>query len=527
VASSLPLHNPKARIEVTLKLRTRPPDQAWKRRIEGLLRAPLNRRRYLTRAEHEIAFGCRTEDLVRVDAFAHRHGLTVVDCQHRKRTVRLAGSVEQIQQAFGVRLRSIRLRRATYHAHDEDLSLPRDLKDVVVAVFGLDTRPLVGAHLSRPPSADAPGANGGGLSPGLFTQLYRYPAPLDGSGQCLAIIEANSANNLGQLGTGYRREDLDAFFSGLGVATPSVTAISGSGGAGNLPGVNDEADAEAALDIQLAGCAAPGASLAVYFGLNSEQGFHDVVAAAIHDGLRNPRVVSMSWGLSEDEYSPGFMSAMNALFSEAATLGITVCASAGDLGSSGKERLAADGVPHPHFPASSPYILGCGGTTADIQGQAIVTEQVWNGGYAAGAGGGGVSDFFPRPDWQASSNVPLSPAKKWAGRGIPDLAAHADQAIGYRIVVNGGPQALGGTSAVAPLIAGLLARINQSRAAAGRGSLGFINPLLYQNADKFRDITEGNNDIDGTFGAYSAQVGWDACSGLGAPDGAALLRILG
>jgi kumamolisin len=526
VPGSLTLRAPGAKIEVTLKLRPCAQSPAMKKRIQSLLQAPPNRRKYLSRAEHEQAFGLRPGDLAKVEAFARRNGLALLESHAAKRTVRLRGSVAQVQRAFGVRLRSLREKKARYHSHREAVSLPREISRAVRAVFGLDTRPIMKSHVLHA-SPDAGAGGGPGISPRDVRSLYQFPPGLDGSGRCLAIIEVNTPNAfLGGLDTGYRDTDLAQFFNGTGLKPPVVTPIPGANGAGNFPGVSDHADAEAALDIQMGAAAAPGAAIAVYFGLNCEQGYHDAMASAIHDTVRNPRVISTSWGLAEAEYGASFMAEMDQLFQEAATLGVTICASAGDFGSSGKDQGAADGIPHAHFPASSPSVLACGGTTLASQSGAVVSERVWNGTFATGAGGGGVSETFALPPWQKSCRVPASAQKKWAGRGIPDLAAHADQASGYRIIVNGEPRVLGGTSAVAPLIAGLLTCINQSRAAAGQGPVGFINPQLYSHPEAFRDIVDGNNDIDGSFGVYSAQSGWDACTGLGAPLGTSILKIL-
>jgi kumamolisin len=131
-----------------------------------------------------------------------------------------------------------------------------------------------------------------------------------------------------------------------------------------------------------------------------------------------------------------------------------------------------------------------------------------------GATGGGVSDVFALPAWQSAAGVPPS-ANKDGGRGVPDVAGDADPNTGYNILVDGQSGAIGGTSAVAPLWAALVALINQSN---GKPA-GFVNPTLYASGDSsgdFRDITSGNN------GAYSAGPGWDACSGLGSPNGAKL-----
>jgi kumamolisin len=518
IPRSAPAHNPATRIELTLKLRPRPKTAGLKKRIEAFFRAAPGRRRYFTPQEHASAFGARLADLAKVEAFARRYRLSVLERSAARRTIRLSGTVTQIQRAFGVRLRSVRVNAARYHAHRESVTLPGTVHGVVRAVFGLDTRPIARSRI-----ADASAA--GGISPRAVCQAYNFPANLDGSGQCVAVIELNEQNSLGALGTGYLAADLDQFFSGSGIKTPAFTAVPGANGAGNLPGLNVDADGEAALDLQVAAAAAPGASFAVYFGLNGPDGYYGAMSAAVHDAVRRPRVISTSWGDIEGNYSPQFRAEMEQLFVEAAALGITICASAGDLGSSGMEQGTSDNLPHPDYPASSPCVLACGGTSATFDNGAITAESSWNNGYPGGAGGGGVSELFPLPPWQKACSVPASPGK-FAGRGIPDLAAHADPLSGYAIIVHGAPKARGGTSAVAPLIAGLLARINQARAAAGSGPLGFVNPSLYGNPKAFHDIVAGNNDIDGKLGLYSAQSGWDACTGLGSPDGTALLKIL-
>ena len=171
------------------------------------------------------------------------------------------------------------------------------------------------------------------------------------------------------------------------------------------------------------------------------------------------------------------------------------------------------------FPAASPYVVGCGGTKLTISGGAIGSEQAWNELAAnEGATGGGVSEVFALPSYQQSANVPKAP-NGFVGRGVPDVAGNADPETGYNVVVDGQQSVIGGTSAVAPLWAGLLALINESLGA----NVGYVNPLLYSAKAEatFHDITSGNN------GTYSAGKGWDACTGLGTPNGTALLAALG
>jgi kumamolisin len=196
-------------------------------------------------------------------------------------------------------------------------------------------------------------------------------------------------------------------------------------------------------------------------------------------------------------------------------MGVTVTVAAGDNGSSDGET---DNLLHVDFPASSPYVLSCGGTKLKSSGPQISREEVWNETASnEGATGGGVSKLFPIPDYQKNAGVPVQPETHFAGRGVPDISGDADPSTGYFVRVNGQNTVIGGTSAVAPLWAGLTALINQQ---IGQ-SLGFVNPKLYAvPGTSFRDITTGNN------GEYSAGPGWDACTGLGSPDGVALVNAL-
>ena len=217
---------------------------------------------------------------------------------------------------------------------------------------------------------------------------------------------------------------------------------------------------------------------------------------------------------------PQAMQQYDQAFQDAAAVGVTVCVATGDAGSSDG---VDDGLAHVDFPASSPNALACGGTTLNTNaaGSAITSEVVWNDtADGGGATGGGISDQFALPSYQDNAGVPPSVnAGARVGRGVPDVAANADPNTGYEVRVDGSSVVVGGTSAVAPLWAGLVALLNQS---LGK-PVGFLNPNLYGSIAQdgvFRDITSGNN------GAYSAGPGWDACTGWGVADGTKLLAAL-
>jgi kumamolisin len=455
------------------------------------------------------AYGANPADVAMVERFAFNKGLTIVDSSAATRRVILTGTVALVAAAFNVKLQTYKNQKTghTFRGRSGDVYIARELQDCVVAVLGFDNREAAHAHFRMEKrKKKKPAAQPTTFSPLQVAALYGFPADVTGAGQTIGIIE---------LGGGFSPTDLATYFSSLGVTAPNVTAVSVDGGA-NTPG--GDADGEVMLDIEVAGSIAPGANIAVYFAPNTDQGFIDAITDAAHDTTRNPSVISISWGGPEDSWTAQSQTAMNAALQDAAALGVTVTIAAGDNGSSDGET----GL-HVDFPGSSPYALCCGGTTLVGSGSTITSEVVWNETAAnEGATGGGVSAVFPLPSYQQSAGVPALSTNGFVGRGVPDVAGDADPVTGYNILVDGQSEVVGGTSAVAPLWASLVALLNQK---LGR-NLGFLNPTIYSLGEAvFHDITSGNND-DSNLGFYSAGPGWDACSGLGSPDAVALLSAL-
>jgi kumamolisin len=433
--------------------------------------------------------------------FATEHGLTVTLEDPTRRLVKLAGPLGSLQDAFGTTLEAMEHEGNAFRGRQGPLSVPSDLCDHIESVLGLDTRPAATPKIAFPRVPQAASSH----LPNQVAALYRFPNTKNlGQGQCIALIE---------LGGGYIDADNKAAFSAMGLTPPTVAAIPVSGGR-NAPGGTDGSDGEVALDIQVAGGAAPGAKIAVYFAPNTDQGFVDAITAAVHDDINKPSVLSISWGSAEAQWTLQAVTSMNAAFADAAQLGVTVCAASGDgLATDG----ISDGAAHVDFPASSPYVLGCGGTKITSDGSILTTETVWNS--DGGGTGGGVSALFSLPPYQDKANVPVSISTNKPGRGVPDVAADADPNSGYRIIVHGENQVIGGTSAAAPLWAGLVALINETN----DRSIGQPHATLYANASALRDITEGNNRAGGI--GYQATPGWDACTGLGSPKGEALTSL--
>ena len=462
---------------------------------------------FLSREEFTRHHGADPADMAKVRQFAAAHGVSVLQEHAGRRTLVLAATVAQFSAAFGVELHHVEHDGGTYRGRTGEIFIPAELQDIVEAVLGLDDRPQAKTHFRlRPQGAIRhAGATPASFSPTQLAALYGYPAG-DGSGQCVALIE---------LGGGYKPADLATYFTGLGVSAPTVLAVSVDQGKNAPTGDGNGPDGEVMLDIEVVGAIVPKATIAVYFAPNTDAGFLDAITTAIHDTTHKPSVISISWGGPESSWTDQAMTAMDEAFQAAATMGITVCVASGDNGSSDG---ASGGGDHVDFPASSPYALACGGTNLRATSNTVAGESVWNDGSGGGATGGGVSNFFPLPTWQQGLKVNRTggAVTALAMRGVPDVCADADPETGYDVRVDGTDTVIGGTSAVAPLWAALIARINQHN---GRSS-GLIQPQLYKNPQALRDVTEGNN------GDFAAVAAWDACTGLGSPNGAAVLGVL-
>jgi kumamolisin len=482
-------------IEVMVKLRRKTPIRNFIRGIGTGKNKPVSPEIFDRR------FGASMEDIDLVVAFARQYDLTVLQTSVSKRCVILKGSVQKFSEAFQVNLANfIQDTGISYRGRSGAIHIPEILQDIITGVFGLDDRPQARPmfHLLKKEGGLVhPQAASVSYNPDAVAKAYKYPRDVNGAGECIALIE---------LGGGYRNVDMQNYFSKLGIPLPVITAQSVDG-ALNTPSTADSADGEVALDIEVAGAVAPGANIVVYFAPNTDKGFLDAISTAIHDQVNNPSVISISWGASESQWTEQAMQNYNETFMSAAALGVTITVAAGDNGSSDRET---DGKAHVDFPSSSPYALACGGTRLLTN-----SETVWNDqdGWATG---GGISDIFPVPDYQ--KNISLPPTvngNKKKGRGVPDIAANADSASGYNVLVDGQWTVIGGTSAVAPLIAGLIALVNQKL----KRKVGFIQPKIYASSSAvFKDITAGNN-ITAKSGGYTAGPGWDACTGLGVPLG--------
>jgi len=328
-------------------------------------------------------------------------------------------------------------------------------------------------------------------------------------------LTATPTNRVGiaiiELGGGYNPADLANYWNYIGLTTvkPNVISISVDG-AQNTPG--SSADFEVVLDIEIIGGICPNSNIYVYFAPNTDAGFYDAINAAITSTTNPASIVSISWGAPENNWAPSTLQSFNSLFQTAALAGKTVCVASGDNSSSDGETTGN----HVDFPAASPWVLACGGThlvCPDLNyGSNTTLESVWGSGNATGAGaGGGFSTVFPRPPYQTNATASYSTP----GRAVPDVSGDADPSTGWVVYLDGSYYLIGGTSAVAPLWAGLLGSINFKN---------FANTTLYSlyqtNKTICHDIITGGE-------GFPATGGWDPASGLGSPNGSVLISLLG
>jgi kumamolisin len=509
---------------VTIALRRRPdgppvPDYSYYRDT------PPSERRRLSSEEFTRKFGADQADIDKVTAFVTGQGLKVLETHPARRTVLVSGTVEQFSRAFHVTLNNYehQVRRSpaatptteTYRGRDGFIHVPRDLAGIIVGVFGLDNRRITKRGLADPPATTL-------VTMPTITKLYDFPSNL-AAGQSIGVFSE----------LGYLASDISANFGG---SPPVVVDVSVDASNALIP------DLETTQDIFIAASAAPGATIAVYFTTYDQKGWVDLLARVVHPDVGDPvcSVLTSSFYVSNGDdaatllaegISIGWLTAASAALEDAAIQGVTFCTCSGD---NGAQARATDGLAHVWYPATDPWALACGGTTIGSVSGTTCDEWAWNdsfsfGGFSgSGASGGGVSDLFPLPSYQAETNIPVSVKDGHRGRGVPDVAANSSPNSGCSIILGGVPSPFptNGTSASAPLWAGLIAVLN---AALGQ-NVGFINPVIYAlSGAGFRDILPEPGAADNTFAGvkgYPVTPGWDAVTGWGSPRGVALLNAL-
>lgn len=506
-------------VTATIMVRRKPDGSRLRNEADFTARAKAPAKR-LSRAEFAATHGSDPKELQEVEAFAKSQGLEVLESNAARRSVVVRGTASAINKAFSVQLHDFDSPRGKYHSHTGMASVPAPISNMVEAVVGLDNRQVPARHYStarRRSQKDPP--NTAPVTPQQIAQAYNFPAG-DGTGQTIGIYEMQTSDGAAGYSVADLTNTMQAFGGGLKVPKPIDVSVDGVKNSG-------VSDGETGLDITVASAIAQGAQIAVYFTGGTTQSILHALQAMIHPNAGDPvpSVLSISYGwgpddASADSFSEQEYQQLDQLFQDAANLGITVLVSSGDSGA----FISSSTQAQTSYPATEPWVVACGGTTVGNLNGGTFDEYVWNdvGAGGPGATGGGISARFPVPTYQANVHLPMRNGTNSPGRGIPDIAGNASENSGYQQFIQGQEQPVGGTSAVAPLYAGLIARINANLGAP----VGFINPVLYSMGNAaFHDVSSppgpANNSFQHVTG-YPAGPGWDACTGWGSVNGMAL-----
>lgn len=531
---------------IILRRRTDAPAQSD---IESYLTTHPLRREPVSVAEHAQRFGAAQTDLDQIALFLRSGGLAIGQIDAASRTILATGTAAQFNNLFSITLnryegplpaagkRAARQAAATqtYRSYEGSAYVPAEIADLIVGVFGLDNRRITKTNSN----GDPPTTN----TTTVPDIIKRYDLPTNSAtGQTIAIFAS-----FGYPGVGYAQSDINSYYGASalnGFTAPTPVPVQNIDGTTNEP---SSPDGECTQDICISSTVAQGATIAVYFNAGDENGWLGVLKAVTFPpaGDPTPSVLSSSFFICEGDDPDGrairsiptsFLDAVTLAFQDAGGQGVTVCIAAGDTGA---DSGVGDTHQHVQYPGSDPWVLSCGGTTVGFDSHNNFVEWVWNdiitwsdGTTTPTATGGGVSEYFAKPAYQFGANVPKSLWHQYVGRGVPDVAGNASWNSGYYPMYTIGndpnPWNGNGTSAVAPLYAGLFAVIN----AALGVRVGFLNPILYALGDSvFSDVNPAivggptNNSLNGVTG-YNAGPGWDPCTGWGSIKGNALLNAL-
>ena len=477
--------SPKSELSLTLYLKSKEFDATQVKDGTDWTASHPSQRSYLSLKKLQDLTKAEPEAFEIVEAFAKDNNLKVTDKSIMRRTITLTGNIEQWSNALKVPFSIYQARNGHLHLdYDGDLQLPEDLGAHVLSISGLTQGLIKGQRLSQVGQVQHVHADKG-YSPQEIEEAYAFPEG-DAAGQCIGIIE---------LGGRYSVTDIEQYCELFNRPVPTMVEV-GTPPSGNQPSQND---VEVTMDIELAAGLAPKAKLVIYYAQSIAEAIH----LAVNDNKNKPSVLSISWAQSEYDTSVADRQQLEAECAYATALGITIVAASGDYGSyNGKS------FPNVMLPASNPNVIGCGGTALHLPSG---YEPVWFNPQEGVGSGGGYSAVYGRPDYQSYALTTYALQHKNVPdnlRGVPDVAANAAMTTAYTLVVNGEVKKMGsGTSAATPVVAALIARLNNNLGYR----LGSLHQLLYewQGTGVFKQVTNGNN------GLYPAAAGWNPATGLG------------
>ena len=485
-----------------------------------------NFHRYLTPEEFTRRFGPTEEEYQAVKDFAMTNGFTVRATHRNRLLLDVSGQPANVQQAFHVKLLKYRhpLESRDFFAPDTEPSV--DARLPIADVSGLNNYalPKPRVHKVEPgtiaASARSGSGSGGAYLGNDFRAAYLPGVTLTGEGQMVGLVAFD----------GFYAKDITAYQSKAGLAGVPVQTVLIDGFDGTPTTGSQSGNEEVALDIEMATAMAPGLSRIIVFEGGPNGSPNDILNRMA--ASNQVKQLSCSWG-----WGGGPRTTTDNIFKQMAAQGQSFFCASGDSDAFTTGANSANGVDNTSLvnaPASSPYITVVGGTTLSTTGPggAWQSEKVWNWGQHGGSyvgSSGGISSHYSIPSWQSGVSM-ASNGGSATQRNIPDVALIADNV--YASYDNGSGGALGGTSCATPLWAGLTALINQQAAAAGKSSVGFLNPAIYaigtslSYAANFHDTTTGDNTSSDSPNQFYAGSGYDLCTGWGTPAGQALIDSL-
>lgn len=477
-----------------------------------------NYKQYLTPEEFKSQFGPTDQTVENVKSFLKSKGFEVQGVSSNNAFITVNGTTGQMEDAFAVTINDYKNSKGqNFFANEQSPEIPAEFEGVITDVEGLNneahyTHPKIrkpSPQVSNKPAAVNPRVGSGpsgGYTPtelkGAYDVSPLASAGYTGSGQTVAVMELD----------GYKASNITSYSNYYGLGSPAPTNVYVDG----YSGAAGQGEVEVELDIEVINAIAPKAQVVVYEAPNTDQGLIDNYQRIATDN--KSKSISVSWGIGEQHASSATMNSLHTIFQQYATQGQSIFAASGDNGAydSGGSTLEVDS------PANDPYVTGVGGTHLNLSGSSYSSESVWANSTNKTGGGGGLSKVYAMPSFQSGTGVQNSYSN--GKREVPDVSADADPSTGYSIYSQGAWTVVGGTSAAAPLWAGIAALNNQYAAANGKGNLGQANPTLYkmfntaQTYNAFHDVTSGSNLY------YPATTGYDMSSGIGTPDAYNLIR---
>lgn len=569
---------------VTMTFKMTPAEQAD---LDALLEAQQERgspdyHRWLTPEQYGSRFGLSQGDINKVTGWLEGAGFHMEGVPASQNMITFRGTAQQVESALRTEMHRYVVKGERHFANAAEPSVPAALSDVVMGFSGLNNFQLKPRALKTSPRFTSSISGKHFITPPDFATIYDltplYQNGFTGTGQKIVVVGQSDVE----------LSDVRAFRSNSGLPPNDPQPINktnsslvglvvpGDADPGLQPGTNLD---EANLDVEWAGAIAYNATVILIVGdpVNGG-GVSDAIRYAITTSPVPAPVISTSFGECEpDAVADGSFSFYQSLTQQANTEGITILGPAGDTGAADCDfnnpssptttstlGLAVD------VPGALPTVTSMGGTgftegadTANFywnpavgtdllsSARVYIPEGAWNDtdmtvpgtstSIGLAAGGGGASAITAKPAWQTGTGVPNDGA-----RDVPDLSFSASplhdpylfctetqslsptcvSGFGFRNGPGGNLAAVGGTSVGPPVMAGIVALINQSTNQAGSAN---INRVLYSLAARlpsaFHDVQSGSNQvpfsppcITSTKIGYDALPGYDLATGLGSMD---------